>query len=163
MEKAGSKAARVLKVLINIFWVFGLFCALMFGLMLILNLIYLTGWDLIGGSFLLWAISVLILLIIFNLREVIKTVLAEEPFTPENVKRFRTIGLLTFGAGVCYLPFTIINIIKTNIVVLDAGPGYINMPTIGVFLFLFFGLLALVLAEIFRLSYEIKEENKLTI
>jgi len=158
-----NRVAVVLNTLINILWVTSLIFIIMSVGAIIASLIYWSSWAIVMSWFNLSAISFFVLLVIIKLRLIIKTVIAKKPFTLENVKRFQAIGFLSLAAGFCYLPIAITNIIKTGVVIIGIGPEGVTMPTVGLALFLFFGLLALVLSEIFCLSYELKEESSLTI
>jgi hypothetical protein len=102
------------------------------------------------------------LLIVYELRKIFKSLTVKEPFIMENVRRFRVIGISIIFIGIFDF---IYNINKYGI----NGFYILHMDAQGVFsrcgvlIYVFLGIMALVLAEIFKSAIEMKEENNLTI
>jgi len=97
----------------------------------------------------LWVTGLLYLGIVYELRKMFQYLNQREPFRRENVASLRRIAMLALVISGMY-------IVKIAF--------YISFLTIVVAMgALLVGLLALILAEIFRQAIEVKEENDLTI
>ncbi len=102
------------------------------------------------------------LIIIYQLRKIFKSLTLKEPFTMENVKSFRIIGISIIFIGLFDLIYNVSNYGINGFYILHLDEQGISSRC-GVVIFLFLGIMALVLGEIFKSAMEIKEENNLTI
>jgi hypothetical protein len=102
------------------------------------------------------------LLIVYELRKIFKSLTIKEPFITENVRRFRIIGVSIIFIGIFDFIYNInkYGINGFYILHMDAQ-GFSSRC--GVLIYVFLGIMALVLAEIFKSAIEMKEENNLTI
>ncbi len=102
------------------------------------------------------------ILIGYELRKIFKSLTIKEPFIMENVRRFRVIGISIIFIGIFDFIYNInkYGINGFYILHMDAQ-GFSSRC--GVLIFVFLGIMALVLAEIFKSAIEMKEENNLTI
>jgi len=163
VKKAGFPTARALSAFVNTFFIISIIVFLLSVIAIVYSSITYPNWENIIIYLLFLTAFFIALITMIKLRQIIRTILEGEPFTLENVHNFRTIGILSLAIGAINFIFTLVSIIKDRqLVIFGLGEGGIIL-NIGLFLFIFFGLFALVLAEIFKLSYQIKEENKLTI
>ncbi|MFC1553448.1 DUF2975 domain-containing protein [candidate division KSB1 bacterium] len=123
-----------------------------------------TG-DLLPLIFLaLFTVSAFVMLafVIYYFRKIFNNLYLDDPFKMENIKRVRTIGYLIIGIEVFFfVKFVVLNeIFRSKIFIQDGDISFIHSFN---WMVIFSGLAVLVIAEIFRLGFEIKEEQKLTI
>ncbi len=113
------------------------------------NGIMLIGTLLIGAPF---------LIITYQLRKIFKSFEAEDTFIKPNLYRLRYIGiiLIVFPIAKYIFGFVYITYLNTHF------DGY-NFTNGMDFLPLLFGLFMLILAEVFRIGVEYREDNNLTI
>jgi hypothetical protein len=100
--------------------------------------------------------------IIYQLRKIFATLTVGNPFVLENSKRMRKIGLLIFGGVLVELiaGSVIGKLIMDNVLIRGVTFSVKGSLNIGG---IFFGLVILVLAEIFRQGALLKDEQDLTI
>lgn len=95
---------------------------------------------------------------IFKLKSIILTVKSGEPLCPHNIKNFYTVAISIFVLGA----FDVIgNLNSHQGIILIGTPNFVFKATS--FAYILLGCLALVLAEVFKIAYKIKNENDLTI
>lgn len=102
--------------------------------------------------------------IISSLKKILNKILENKPFDNDNIKPFKTIGysILTIGiveAIVTYPEFRHIEGI-VSLRIIQTPSGSLN-PI--VFLYIILSILAFILADIFEMAINIKDENDLTI
>ncbi len=107
-----------------------------------------------------WIAAVLVIL--FQLRKIIRTLAAGDPFVRSNARRIQLIGLVVIGLEILK---TLINLLfslylKGNFEIEGLGLATSFRPGLGV---MFVGLLVVVLGEVFRLGAEMQEEQALTV
>lgn len=123
----------------------------------------ITGSEVKGNLFYGLFVKILVVAIylyaIAKLRGILNTVLNKEPFTEQNIKRFKNIGYAVFAAGVIN---AIVNFPEAMEGSLLVGTPYGGIRT-DILIYIIFGCLALILAEVFKQALIIKEENDLTI
>lgn len=110
------------------------------------------------------------LIIIFNLKRVLSSVHGENPFIQDNVTRFRRIGYCIFFIGIIdaiihyqnrtVSGFMLIGTKASDIILMGTSKGSLK-PIF--FLYLVLGILAFILADVFKMAIDIKDENDLTI
>ena len=107
--------------------------------------------------------SISLILIVYNLRNIIKTLVhPADPFVRGNVKSLRNIWVLSFLISGCYFINFFINASYKNF-------QLIYIDTMGIhtdlefFVFFFAGLFIIVLEKVFQVAVEYKEDNDLTI
>lgn len=93
--------------------------------------------------------GVFALVILWELRNMFKTVMQEDPFVLENVKSLRRMGVCAFVISIC-MALRLILVITPAAMVLVA-------------VFLIAGLFSLVLSQVFQQAVTYKQENDLTI
>lgn len=93
--------------------------------------------------------GVFALIILWELRNMFKTVMSEDPFVYENVKSLRVMGFCSFVISVIMAVRLIIVITPTALVL--------------VAVFLIAGLFSMVLSQVFDKAVAYKQENDLTI
>ena len=154
--------SKFLKIFLNIFWYIGLICFVMLAVSSIFsNFIYNYGIINTIFSIGVLIIVVCILLIIFHLRKILNTVINQKPFSLSNVSRFRYIGFTTIFLGILLFIKDIYFIGLKTFTILDDGKGLFT--NVDIYIPIILGIFSLILAEIFKLGYQIYEENKLII
>lgn len=103
-----------------------------------------------------------LILILYNLRKILKTVIKVNPFTMENVKSLKHIAYYCFIITICYL----INLFYNNqfrnfsFIQIDSKGIHTDMEFV---IFFFAGLFVLILAQVYKQAVEVKEENDYTV
>ena len=156
-------SVSLLRWILSIFWVIGLLAIPALVLGTVFSIIYYRSLLNVIFSVLIMLAGVGILLIIFELRKITHSVLAREPFSIANVKSFRNIGVTCLGVGTVFFAYDLTRKGLMTFKILHSSGERGISSNLGVFLPFVLGLLALVMAEIFRMAHEIYEENKLTI
>jgi len=104
----------------------------------------------------------LLLAILYELRAILKSVIKAGPFTMKNVKALNLIAVFSFMITICYL----INYFYNNqfksfqIISIDATGIHTDTEFL---IFFFAGSLILILAKVYKIAVEVKEENDFTI
>jgi len=103
-----------------------------------------------------------IILILFNLRKVVRSLINITPFVKDNVLCLKRISLLSFVISICYaLNFVINGQYKNfNIAYIDSSGIHTDIEFL---IFFFAGCFILILSEVFKQAVEVKEENEFTI
>lgn len=106
--------------------------------------------------------SVSLLVVLYNLRRIIDSLVKVTPFVIENVYSLRNIANSCFIIAICYLlNFFINNQYKDfGFIVIDA---YGIHTDIEFLIFFFAGCFILILSKVFKQAVEVKEENDFTI
>lgn len=162
-KSAFGLSASLLRWILSIFWVIGLIAFSTLVLGTVFSIIQYHSLLNIIFSMLILLAGAGILLIIFELKKITHSVLAKEPFSMANVKRFRNIGVACLGVGTVFFTYDLARKGWMTFKILNTGNEQGISSNLSVFLPFVLGLLALVMAEIFRMAHEIYEENKLTI
>lgn len=120
------------------------------------------------GSFIVG--SCLALLILYNLRKLISSVVIANPFIKENVARFRSIALLFIAITLFEaIRETLIGVyIRSRFIIENSNDSFtsLELETFGAFLrnfhwhLVFVALAMLVLGEIFRLGLDYREDSQ---
>lgn len=164
MKYMGERSiSHFLKLILNLFW--GL------GLLTYSILIISYGFSIINNNNLINVIGTIgmfivvsaVLVIIYQLRKVLDTLIDKKPFSLINVRRFHYIGycILLIGVLIFINDLYFKGLLATLTIYDDGGSGiYTN---IDVYILFFTGVFSIILAEIFRIAYKIYEENELTI
>jgi len=159
-----SSYVRVFSLMVDTIWIFvvvGLVLSLIMGLVIIAK----SGGDKsimsrIGISLSGFLNSVVFVLIIFNLRKILRSIKARSPFEAANVQRIKKIAYACF----VLIPIDILG--KILIQGFDTGfsSGYfIDLIWDGLFKLLLIGLGILVIAKVFESGLELQKEKNLTI
>ncbi len=115
---------------------------------------------------LVWGIGFVAIGVVFfaihTLREILATVSSGTPFVTENAIRLRHIGFAIIAGGVLKVAVEMIVGLHIARYIKIPGVGIGVRSSLGIETFLF-GLLVLVLAEIFRFGTELQEEHDLTV
>ncbi|WP_373898612.1 DUF2975 domain-containing protein [Haloimpatiens sp. FM7315] len=106
--------------------------------------------------------SIALMLVIINLRRIMKSVVDSNPFIKQNVKSLKTISISCFIIANCYLINFFMNIKygKYNFIFIDKSGIHTDMEFL---IFFFAGSFILVLYKVFEKAVEVKEENDFTI
>lgn len=106
--------------------------------------------------------SLSLIFIVYNLRNIIKTLITPDPFTRTNVKSLNHIWKLSFTISICYFINFFINLNEKNfeLIYIDSKGIHTDLEF---FIFFFAGLFILVLEKVFKVAVEYKEDNDLTI
>lgn len=102
------------------------------------------------------------LLVLYQLRKIFATLAGETPFTGENVRRIRIIGIaVVTGSLLSTIVHFMIGLYISNIVHLPGLELYANFKVdiSGIFL----GVVVIILAEVFRYGASLQEEQDLTV
>lgn len=161
MFKCDSKMlAGRLKVFLDILWFFGIvaFVGSIIAIPVFLNKITVLN---MLFALLLCAVGC-VLVIIYQLRKILKTVIAGSPFVLENVHSFRKISLSTLGLGVYSLLYNISERGLGVLTIIETSKNGIY-SNIGVWIPFVLGIFSLIIAEIFKQAHDIYEDQKLTI
>ncbi|WP_138206759.1 DUF2975 domain-containing protein [Haloimpatiens lingqiaonensis] len=124
------------------------------------NSINLSKKIIIYSLFLIGASALMIIL--YNLRKIMDSVIKMEPFVRQNVKSLTIISISCFTIAFCYLINFFINVKYGNyhFIYIDKAGIHTDMEFL---IFFFAGCFILVLANVFQKAVEVKEENDLTI
>ncbi|MBF8983203.1 DUF2975 domain-containing protein [Lutibacter sp. B2] len=116
--------------------------------------------TLIYSLFLVGTIS--LILIVYNLRKIVHSLVKADPFIRENVKSLSNISIECFIITACYLINFFINPKYTefNLITIDMKGIHTDMEF---FIFFFAGCFILILSKVFERAVEVKEENDFTI
>ncbi|WP_234121914.1 DUF2975 domain-containing protein [Clostridium hydrogenum] len=96
------------------------------------------------------------LFLLYDLRNIVCTIINRNPFSEKNIKKFKNISKCIFFLGIV----SIIDHPKNSPTIFDFFGFSINA---SIFIYIILGCLSLILAEIFKLALKIKTENDLTI
>ncbi|MGH4118499.1 DUF2975 domain-containing protein [Clostridium sp.] len=125
------------------------------------------GVDMTEGRFIITNIlfilgSTSIILILFNLRKIVNSLIKVTPFIKDNVLCLKNISLLCFIIAICYtLNFFINGQYKNfNIAYIDSSGIHTDIEFL---IFFFVGCFILILSQVFKQAVEVKEENEFTI
>lgn len=163
-ESKSKFLAISLKVILNIVWFLGLmfFVSSAISIPLFINNNKDQFLLTLSSTLLLLSVVGCVLVIIYQLRKILKTVIDGCPFVLDNVHRFRKISFSTLGLGVYIL---VDNIFKRGYGVLTfletSQDGIYS--NIGIWIPFVLAIFSLIIAEIFKQAHEIYEDNKLTI
>jgi hypothetical protein len=122
-----------------------------------------TSWDRFIITYILFAVGgSSIILILFNLRKIVKSLINITPFIRDNVISLKRISLLCFAISFCYaINFVINGQYKVfNIAYVDSSGIHTDIEFL---IFFFVGWFILILSEVFKQAVEVKEENEFTI
>ena len=97
----------------------------------------------------LYITGFLALIILYNIRRILKTLGRKNPFMADNVKSLKHIAIASFTIALLYL---------AKIVFFNSF-----LTIIMVMVFVIAGLFSIILAEVFHQAVKVKEENDLTI
>lgn len=156
-----NSLTSLLKFLLSIFLCFGLISFFINAITIIRSIISFNGVPTLS-NILSIIIFLPILVIIYELRKVLQTFKVLTPFIPENVTRFRIIGIYAFIKGILDLVYNLItyNIHGFYIFRLEENGMSSRM---GILLYICLGLFALILSEIFKLAVDLKQEKDLSL
>lgn len=103
-----------------------------------------------------------VILILFQLRKVVSSLINITPFITDNVLSLKRISLLSFVISICYaLNFVINGQYKSfSIAYIDATGIHTDIEFL---IFFFAGWFILILSKVFKQAVEVKEENEFTI
>lgn len=123
--------------------------------------------DMSWGKFLITYIlftigRISIILILFNLRKIVDSLIKVTPFIRHNVLCLKRISLLSFVISICFaLNFFINEQYKNfNIAYVDSSGIHTDIEFL---IFFFVGWFILILSQVFKQAVEVKEENEFTI
>ncbi|MGH4124148.1 MAG: DUF2975 domain-containing protein [Clostridium sp.] len=155
--------ASLLKILLDIMIVIGLVVYIIMSKQTLTE----KGVDMSSGRFIstyiLFTIGrISIILILFNLRKIVDSLIKVTPFIRHNVLCLKRISLLCFSIAICFaLNFFINGQYKNfNIAYVDANGIHTDIEFL---IFFFVGWFILILSEVFKQAIEVKEENEFTI
>jgi len=114
-------------------------------------------------TFILFSIGgISVILILFNLRKVVSSLINVTPFVKDNVLCLKRISLLSFIISICYAINFVINgqYKNFNIAYIDSSGIHTDIEFL---IFFFAGCFILILSEVFKQAVEAKEENEFTI
>jgi len=103
-----------------------------------------------------------IILILFNLRKVVRSLINITPFVKDNVLCLKRISLMSFVISICYALNFVINGQYKNFSIAYIDSSGIHTD-IEFLIFFFAGCFILILSEVFKQAVEAKEENEFTI
>ncbi|MCW3490602.1 DUF2975 domain-containing protein [Dethiobacter alkaliphilus] len=156
--KNQNPVLKVTKVILNISFVVLIFILIGGVLTAIYNPDYINN-NSTAAIIIILVTGFLLVKILLHLRQIVHSVAEQNPFSKENVNRFRMIGYSVLALGVFQ---AIVNFPNRQ-----SGMDLIAVPagSVGpeIFIFLVLGFLALLLAEIFAEALKIKNENDMTI
>ncbi|MCJ7689619.1 MAG: DUF2975 domain-containing protein [Clostridiaceae bacterium] len=103
-----------------------------------------------------------VVLILFNLRKIVNSLINITPFIRVNVLCLKRISLLCFTVSICYAINFVINgqYKDFNIAYVDSSGIHTDIEFL---IFFFVGWFILILSEVFKQAVEVKEENEFTI
>lgn len=160
MKQRRKSLAKVLSCTLKFFWLIGWIILIPASGVTISGMFRGVANTLANALFLCFVSG--LQLIVFQLRKILDTVLEERPFTLANVARIRSIGHVSLALGVIILAKDLyIKGWKTFIILNVDGQGVVTNVQLA--LPFLIGILALILSDIFRLGYQLYEENSLTI
>lgn len=121
----------------------------------------------------LWVFSVIpVIIILYQLKEIAKTLANNKPFTEENPHRLRIMGYSMFVIDALFILFTLYHTISTYLMYKGTNIRVYmwnrltltaQSPLANVILFFVIGCILLIMASIFEEAVLIKKDNDLTI
>lgn len=114
----------------------------------------------IYGVFFIGSIS--LILVVYNLRKIIKSLVDFNPFVMDNVKALKNISIQCFVIAIAYFVNFFIGrkYIDFQLIYIDGKGIHTDMEF---FIFFFSGCFILVLSKVFQQAVRVKEENDFTI
>lgn len=103
-----------------------------------------------------------LILILYSLRLILRSVLEVNPFTMSNVKSLKNISICCFVITGCYLINFFLNgqFKSFSLISIDSKGIHTDMEFL---IFFFAGLFVLILAQVYKQAVEVKEENDYTV
>ncbi|NIM48361.1 MAG: DUF2975 domain-containing protein [Gemmatimonadales bacterium] len=122
-----------------------------------------TSWTIHFATNLVWLLVIAVVTyVVYLLRSILRTVIADQPFAAANISRLRIIGLILIGTGILF-PIVqylaarmVLNRIDVQGVALSPPLEFGGQAILG-------GLLILVLATIFRYGTQLEKDQSLTV
>lgn len=156
-----NSLTSMLKIILNILLIIG------FGLFIYLSITLLSKQkDYTLSKYIVFSLftigSISLMFIILNLRKILDSLIYENPFIIDNVKRLKKIAIECFIITFCYIINFLINLNYKNFEFVSIDPKGIHTD-MEFLIFLFSGCFILVLSNIFKHAVKVKEENDLTI
>lgn len=105
---------------------------------------------------------ILVYLLLRHARAVMRSLYDRTPFIAENTKRLRTMAWLTLGIWIVYSVYALVMTAYLQSVLMVSG-GELLLANLPVVTPLLIAGLLVVLAEVFRVGFELKEENAFTV
>lgn len=156
-----KKRVKLLKVFLNI--IFGITSLILISSLF--NFIYIVKEGVSMRHSVLLILSYIFifvgyLLIIFDMKKILNSILLRNPFNSDNIIYFRTIGYIIFIIGLIDAVINYPNGLNLNFQIMATSYGAIK-PIF--FLYVVLSILSFILSDVFRMAMEIKDENDLTV
>lgn len=156
-----KKRVKLLKVFLNI--IFGITSLILISSLF--NFIYIVKEGVSMRHSVLLILSYIFifvgyLLIIFDMKKILNSILLRNPFNSDNIIYFRTIGYIIFIIGLIDAVINYPNGLNLNFQIMATSYGAIK-PIF--FLYVVLSILSFILNDVFRMAMEIKDENDLTV
>ena len=156
-------SATLLKISLDIMIITGIVVYFIMSIQTLTAKVVYMSWGRFVITYILFTIGpISMILILFNLRKIVISLINTTPFIRENVQCLKRISSLSFTISVCYALNSLVNGQYKNFKI--AYVDYSGIHTdIEFLIFFFVGWFILILSQVFKQAVEAKEENEFTI
>ena len=155
--------ASLLKISLDIMIIIGIVTYFILSKEILMEKVIDMSWGRFIITYILFSIGgIAVILILFNLRKIVSSLINVTPFIKDNVLCLKRISLLSFLISICYAINFVINGQYKNFSIAYVDNSGIHTD-IEFLIFFFAGWFILILSQVFKQAVEAKEENELTI
>jgi len=156
-------SATLLKISLDIMIITGIVIYFILSIQTLISKVVNMSWGRFIITYILFTIGpISMILILVNLRKIVKSLINVTPFIRDNVICLKRISLLSFTISICYALNFLVNGQYKNFKI--AYVDYSGIHTdIEFLIFFFVGWFILILSQVFKQAVEVKEENEFTI
>lgn len=155
--------ASLLKVSLDIMIIIGIIVYFLMSKQTLLGKVIEMSWSRFIITYILFTMGrISIILILFNLRKIVNSLIVLTPFIKDNVARLKRIGILCFVVSIGYALNFLINGQYKNfeLAYVDASGIHTDIEFL---IFFFAGWFILILSQVFKEAVKVKEESEFTI
>ncbi len=155
--------ASLLKISLDIMIIIGIFVYFMLSKGILVEKVAHMSLGRFISTYILFSLGgIAVILILFNLRKIVSSLINVTPFINDNVICLKRISLLSFVISICYAINFVINgqYKNFNIAYVDNSGIHTDIEFL---IFFFAGCFILILSQVFKQAVEAKEENEFTI
>ncbi|MCB2296913.1 DUF2975 domain-containing protein [Clostridium tagluense] len=155
--------ASLLKISLDIMIIIGIIVYVTLSKGILMEKVVEMSWGRFIITYILFSLGgIAVILILFNLRKIVSSLINVTPFINDNVICLKRISLLSFVISICYAINFVINGQYKNFKIAYVDNSGIHTD-IEFLIFFFAGCFILILSQVFKQAVEAKEENEFTI
>ncbi|GCD11161.1 DUF2975 domain-containing protein [Clostridium tagluense] len=155
--------ASLLKISLDIMIIIGIVVYFTLSKGILMEKVVEMSWGRFIITYILFSLGgIAVILILFNLRKIVSSLINVTPFINDNVLCLKRISLLSFVISICYAINFVINGQYKNFKIAYVDNSGIHTD-IEFLIFFFAGCFILILSQVFKQAVEAKEENEFTI